>query len=82
MTVTEGKNTGGGTESKKETHLSLASSKPNNSVKRMAVSTRDKADDETFRSKTSGILDLRSQYDWDSFLANQVINDIFKTENL
>ena len=74
MTVTEGKNTGGGTESKEATQLSLASSKPNNSVTKMAVSTRDKADDEIFRSKTSGIPDLRSQYDWDSFLANKVRN--------
>ena len=71
MTVAEGKNTGGA-ESKKETHLTLASSKPNNSVTKMAVSMRDKNDDDAFRSKPSWIPDLRSQDDWESFLANKV----------
>lgn len=71
MTVTEGKNTGR-TESRKETLLTLASSKQNNNVTRMAVSTKGKTDDDPFRSKPSWIPDLRSQDDWDSFLANKV----------
>ena len=70
MTVTEGKNTG--TESQRATHLTPASSKSNNSVKKMAVPTREKTDDDPFRPKPSGIPDLRSQYDWESFLANKV----------
>ena len=70
MTVTECQNAG--TESKKETHLTPASRKPSNSATKMAVSAREKTDDDPFRSKSSGIPDLRSQYDWDSFLANKV----------
>ena len=73
MTVTEGQNTTG-TESKKVTHLTPVSSKPHNRGTKMAVSTREKTDDDPFRSKSSGIPDLRSQYDWDSFLANKVGN--------
>ena len=70
MTVTEGKSTG--TESQKVTHLTQASSKQYKSVTKMAVPMREKTDDDPFRCKTSGIPDLRSQYDWESFLANKV----------
>ena len=75
MTVTEGKTTGA--DSKKVTHFTPASSKVNNSVTRMSVSARDKNDDDPFRSKPSGVPDLRSQEDWESFLENKVRNVLF-----
>ena len=69
MTVKVSKND---SDSKKESHIKESSDRAHNSLTRMAATARDKTDDDPFRSKPSWIPDLRSEQDWETFLANKV----------
>ena len=76
MTVKDSNN---GSDSKKESDETRSQIKesserdrPHHSLTRMTGTARDKMDDDPFRSKPSWIPDLRSEQDWEMFLANKV----------